>query len=273
MILVVLAALFMSYKAEYFNVGAGLFFMGLLIHFISKGFLYRNLALAIKGPYSFVRHPFYVANFFLDAGIIFMAGYPIFVIIYIPLYWACYNNVILDEEKELIRRYGDEYKKYMKVVPRYIPKFVPYTKDWYKGFKWELIIREREISRLLRLISYPVSFILIHEIFKYGWYEPKLFRISILIFFVIILLWVSYLFHNLIERDRMFKKINKITINLFFCASFAIMSGVLIYFNKIGINSDFIILPLILLLFSVGVSFILFIGLYNISSKMENKFE
>jgi hypothetical protein len=273
MLLIILGILFMTYKAEYFNVGIGLFFIGLIIHFISKGFLYRNLQLAVKGPYSFVRHPFYVANFFLDAGLIFMAGYPVVVIFYISLYWFCYNNVILNEEKELINIYGEEYKKYMNAVPRYFPKVTPYINDWYKGFKWGNILREREISRLLRLVTYPISFILMHEILKYRWYEPRLFRIAIGIFLVVIFLWVSHLFHNLIERDRMFKNISKKTIYLYFWIIIAIVSGALVYFNKMGIHSDFIVLPLVLLLFSFGVSFILFITLCSISAKMENKFK
>lgn len=273
MLLIVLCVVFMSYKAVYFNFGLGIYFVGLLIHLISKGFLYRNQQLAVKGPYSFVRHPFYAANFLLDTGIIFMAGYPIFVIIYMPLYYVCYHKVILNEETELINIYGEQYKEYMSKVPRYFPTMAPYMKDWHKGFQWENILREREVSRLIRLISYPVSFLIIYEIKKYRLHEPSLFRVEFGICLVIILLWISYLFHNMIERDRMFKNRSRRTINLFFWIIIGVIIGILVFLNKMGMVADYIILPLVLVLFSIVVSFILFIIADSVSSKMKNKFK
>lgn len=256
----------MSYDARFFNIGVMVFFIGLLLHFISKGFLYRNLELTIRGPYSFTRHPFYIANLLLDIGIIFMAGYPLFIPIYLILYYVSYHKVILNEEADLTNMYGDLYKNYAKKVPRYFPKIIPYVKDWYMGFKWGNILREREISRLLRLISYPISFFLFHEIMKYRLYQPKLLQVLLGGAFVLILLCASYLFHNMVERDRIFKNVSSRTMNLYYLVFILIIGGLLVLINSFGTKSDILISSLTLFFSLIGILFIVFIIIYNFST-------
>ena len=207
-LLIVPAILFMSYNPKLFNIGIIIFFGGLLLHFVSKGFLYRNLELAVKGPYSFVRHPFYVANLMLDTGIIFMSGRLVFILIYPFLYYKSYHRTILGEENTLIDIYGDLYRDYMKAVPRYFPKLIPCAKDWHKGFKWENILRESELSRLFRLISYPISFLIVHEIVKYKWHQPRTALVLSGLGFVILLICASYFTHNMVERKRILKNVS-----------------------------------------------------------------
>lgn len=265
MILIVFAILFMSYNAKSFNAGVIVFIGGLVLHFISKGFLYRNRELAIRGPYSFTRHPFYIANLLLDIGIIFMSGHLLFIPVYLILYYKAYHKVILNEEADLADIYGDLYKKYMRKVPRYFPKIIPYVKDWHRGFKWENILREREISRVLRLITYPISFLIIHEIIKYKLYQPKLMQVLLGVSFVIILLCASYLFHNMVERNRIFRNISAKTVNLYYFILILAIGGLLVLINSFGIKSDFLILPLTLFFSLVGILFVLFITIYDFS--------
>jgi len=207
-LLIIPAILFMSYNPKLFNIGIIIFFSGLLLHFISKGFLYRNAELAVRGPYSFVRHPFYVANLILDTGIIFMSGYPVFILIYLFLYYKSYHKTILEEESNLINIYGNLYRDYMKAVPKYFPKLIPYAKYWHKGFKWENILRERELSRLFRLISYPISFLIVHEIVKYKWHQPRTALVLSGLGFVILLICVSYFTYNMVERKHILKNVS-----------------------------------------------------------------
>lgn len=264
-ILIIFAILFMSYSPGCFSAGVIVFFVGLLLHFVSKGFLYRNRELAIRGPYSFARHPFYIANLLLDTGIILMSGHPLFIPIYLLLYYKAYHKVILNEEADLTNIYGDLYKKYMKKVPRYFPRITPYVKDWYRGFKWGNIMREREISRLLRLVSYPISFLIIHGILKYRLYQPRLMQVLLGVSFVIVLLCASYLFHNMVERNRIFKNTSPQTMNLYFFIFVLITGGLLVLTNSFGIKSDILALPLTLFFSLIGILFILFIIIYNFS--------
>jgi len=231
MLLVILTVLFMRYDAKYFNIGVGIFCIGLIIHFISKGYLYRNLELAVNGPYSFVRHPFYFANLLMDTGIIFMSGYPIFFFIYLALYFIAYHKVILGEEAELIRRYGDVYKDYTRRVPRYLPGVKPYVDNWQSGFKMENILREREISRIVRLLSYPISFLVAHEIIKYRFNQPKMPFVLSGVYVIVFLLWISYIVHNMVERKRAFQTIQPRVVYLSSGLFFAVFAAVLVILN------------------------------------------
>jgi len=47
--------------------------LGTELHFWAKGCLRQNQVLAMGGPYRFVRHPFYLANALVDAGVAVMS--------------------------------------------------------------------------------------------------------------------------------------------------------------------------------------------------------
>lgn len=104
-LLVISGIIFMSYNAESFNTGVLIFTLGLIIHSVSKGFLFKNVELAIRGSYSFCRHPFYIANLSLDIGVILMCGHPMLIPIYLLLYYKACHKAILQEESYLLNRY------------------------------------------------------------------------------------------------------------------------------------------------------------------------
>lgn len=258
MFLVIFGILFISYSAELFNLGISIFYTGLLLHFISKGFLYRNIELAVNGPYSFVRHPFYLANLLLDIGIILMAGHPFFIFLYLLLFCKSYHKVILQEERELAKIYSDVYEIYSNRVPRYLPKIFPFAKDWYKGFRFKNILREREISRFLRLATYPISFLIIHELLKYKCHQNKPIQVLSGIGFTIALLWISYLLHNMIERDRM-SRIKILNIYLLIILLFLGIGITIFRFSNLQLNNLFFTL---LVIFSVFLGIVFFIFYY-----------
>ena len=104
--------------------GITIFLLGTYVYFKWEIFWYKTYKgqLVTGGIFQHIRHPHYVsilivgfglALFFysLSALIIAFLGIPIMI-------WS-----ILDEEKLLIKQYGDEYKEYMKKVPwRLIPR-------------------------------------------------------------------------------------------------------------------------------------------------------
>ena len=76
------------------------------LHTWAKGCLRQNRVVATIGPYRFVRHPFYLANALIDAGLVVMAGWwPLAVVL--PLWWlAIYIPVIRGEERYLSREFS-----------------------------------------------------------------------------------------------------------------------------------------------------------------------
>lgn len=116
-------------------VGVFLFFIGAILH-IWTGKLLGILGLMglpeisvkekgvliTRGPFSIVRHPTYLAHTLLFTGI-FLITEVIAVIVLTFIDFVIVNAVIIPlEEKELISRFGDEYKLYkQKVKYRFFP--------------------------------------------------------------------------------------------------------------------------------------------------------
>jgi len=73
------------------------------------------------GPYAWVRHPLYLANFLIGLGIVLFAGWRPMVLIYglyfLPLHWL----IARAEELHLIVLYGEKYQVYRRSVPAILP--------------------------------------------------------------------------------------------------------------------------------------------------------
>jgi len=116
--------------------GAVLFFVGLILHLWTGKLLgifglmglpeistKEKGVLITRGPFSIVRHPTYLAHTLLFVGIFFITEViAVGVLAFID--FAIVNAFILPlEEKELLSRFGDEYKLYkQRVRYRFFPK-------------------------------------------------------------------------------------------------------------------------------------------------------
>lgn len=78
--------------------------------------------LVTTGPFKHVRHPHYTSILILGFGLALFSNSSLALIIAIMAIPIMIISII-DEEKELIRKYGEKYKKYKEEVPyRLIPK-------------------------------------------------------------------------------------------------------------------------------------------------------
>jgi len=73
------------------------------------------------GPYSIVRHPLYFFSFTGILGIGFISKNILVFASLVLFFVSLYPIVIISEEKDLIKRHGEEYISYMKKVPRFFP--------------------------------------------------------------------------------------------------------------------------------------------------------
>ena len=144
--------------------------LGAWLHTWAKGCLRQNRVVATIGPYRFVRHPFYLANALIDAGLVVMAGWwPLALAL--PLWWlAIYLPVIRGEERYLAEKFPDEYPEYKRRVPCLIPwrRPLPFTGD---GFRWSNpnIAGGEELPRLARILAYPLLFFVVAGLRRGGW--------------------------------------------------------------------------------------------------------
>ncbi len=107
-------------NSNIFIIGIIVFMVGIILTTISlHNYITTPLNEQVKkGIYKFSRNPIYASYNILGFGIALLTGSWIIFILHIIEIITCHLKV-LDEEKYCINKYGNEYKAYMKKVPRY----------------------------------------------------------------------------------------------------------------------------------------------------------
>ncbi len=77
--------------------------------------------LVTKGPYAYVRHPQYSGLFLVMIGMLIQWPTIITAVMF-PVLIYVYYRLSKREENEMIEIFGDEYKRYMKKIPMFIPR-------------------------------------------------------------------------------------------------------------------------------------------------------
>lgn len=75
-----------------------------------------------EGPFSVVRHPTYFAHTLMFLGVFLMTGFLGTGILVLIDLLTVYFVIIPLEEKELLTRFGEEYRRYMENVPKFLPQ-------------------------------------------------------------------------------------------------------------------------------------------------------
>lgn len=91
------------------------------------------------GPYAWVRHPLYLANFLLGLGIVLAAGWWPMVLFYVLFFLPVHTVIARAEEVHLTAQYGEKYERYRHAVPAILP-WRPFAGPRYGGrarYKWE----------------------------------------------------------------------------------------------------------------------------------------
>lgn len=122
---------------EWFGwIGSGLFVVAILLLWRSHADLGRNWTVTIglrdehtlitEGIFKYIRHPMYAAHILWAIAQIlilhnWLAAYPFLITVTIQYFLR-----IRTEEEMMIENFGEEYKKYMTVTGRIIPKSIPF---------------------------------------------------------------------------------------------------------------------------------------------------
>ncbi len=101
------------------------------------------------GIYSMVRHPLYLGNYLMWAGLlIFTANVYLFIIVSL-LYWIYYERIMFAEECYLEKIFGNEFIQWSLNVPAFIPQFKKIEKS-DMPFSFKAVLR-REYSGLFAI--------------------------------------------------------------------------------------------------------------------------
>ena len=84
--------------------------------------------LVISGPFAYVRNPLYIGNIliYLGLGIMTFALFPYLQIAALLFFVFQYHFIVKEEENYLHKTYGSFYVEYVKNVPRFLPRLIPY---------------------------------------------------------------------------------------------------------------------------------------------------
>jgi hypothetical protein len=218
---------------------------GIALHFWAKGCLHQNREVTTSGPYRFVRHPFYLANAFLDVGIGVMSGWWV-LLVALPFWWlGVYIPTMRREEARLTNLFGAAYTTYRDQVPMLIPYRRPLAKS-VNGFSWRNPnLARTELPRTFRFLSYPLIFLIAHGLQSQG----IVFLFSPTVFDVLSLVMCVTLYAMVRELKQHFKYQRPILASWMIrdAARLAILIGVIaigLFVKKFEIENEWVILSL-----------------------------
>lgn len=76
--------------------------------------------LVAKGLYKYTRNPIYVAHILIYLGLFILLGYLTLLVLFVIGIIVAHLYLVNVEEPALVKRYGQEYRKYMTRVPRWL---------------------------------------------------------------------------------------------------------------------------------------------------------
>jgi protein-S-isoprenylcysteine O-methyltransferase Ste14 len=83
----------------------------------------KNNVVITGGPYSWIRHPLYMALMLFFIGLSLVSGFSLFLLLAL-LSIPFFNNTARKEEAIMVRQFGDEYREYMKYTGRFFPRHI-----------------------------------------------------------------------------------------------------------------------------------------------------
>lgn len=108
-----------------------------------------------EGPFSYVRNPLYVGNFFITTGVAIFGGQIWFVLLTVAAFSFQYYCIVKYEESLLLTKFGDEFQQYMDSVPAWIPRKVPNIDNmqWPDTFSPALRSERRTLTAIITIVA------------------------------------------------------------------------------------------------------------------------
>jgi protein-S-isoprenylcysteine O-methyltransferase Ste14 len=114
-------------------------------------------ALNTTGPYAVVRHPLYLANAHLVAGLLLIANTPWAYALGAGTFFVAYLLIIRTEEALLARLFGDAWRSWAARVPAIVPKLSALPHAFAGPFAW----KRAALREVNTLVAWGVSAVLL----------------------------------------------------------------------------------------------------------------
>lgn len=103
--------------------------LGLVIRGWAAGTIHKNVVLTTTGPYAHSRNPLYVGTFFLGLGGAVASGRWWFLLAFLAVFAYVYGETMKKEARNLEARFEDDYRRYARHVPLFLPRLTPWRVD------------------------------------------------------------------------------------------------------------------------------------------------
>ena len=156
--------------------GVFLCFLGAALRFWASGFLRKDVRPAVGGPYAHVRNPLYLGTFMMAIGTAWAAGSFVLMTSGFILFLAIYQFIIEDEEVKLRVLFGDSYRAYCQIVPRFFPSLIPASRQFldevnpereHRKFSMELALKNKAYEAFAAFFGLMTSVVALSKLWYY----------------------------------------------------------------------------------------------------------
>ncbi|MCA1849724.1 MAG: isoprenylcysteine carboxylmethyltransferase family protein [Acidobacteria bacterium] len=134
--------------------GGAVALLGLALRAWAAGHIRKNSQLATSGPYAYTRNPLYLGSFILGLGFTIAGGRLWLGALFATFFLGIYLPVMSVEARTLAELFGEEYERYARAVPLFLPRLTPYRdkRASQTRFDASLYLRYREYRAALGLV-------------------------------------------------------------------------------------------------------------------------
>jgi protein-S-isoprenylcysteine O-methyltransferase Ste14 len=147
--------------------GMGLILFGFLFRISARGHKEENTsngnALVKDGPYAVIRNPMYFGTFIIGLGVVVMLLELWFFFLFAAVFFMIYIPQMKKEERVLLERFGQEYKEYCKLTPKYFPRF-----DYLVRLNQYVSLKPFWIKKEISSLITTIIVVLLIEIWEYA---------------------------------------------------------------------------------------------------------
>jgi protein-S-isoprenylcysteine O-methyltransferase Ste14 len=135
-------------------IGGAIAVFGLILRAWAAGHIRKNAQLATSGPYAFTRNPLYLGSFFLGVGFTVASSQPLLGLLFAALFLGIYLPVMRVEAATLAELFGEDYARYARAVPLFVPRLFPYRDEKTRDARFDtsLYLLYREYRAALGLL-------------------------------------------------------------------------------------------------------------------------
>lgn len=138
--------------------GGALALLGCGLRSWAAGHIRKREALAVTGPYAYLRHPLYAGSLLLGLGVTIAASRLSFYVLFAVFFLVVYVRTVRCEDRVLEERFGGAFRHYRSRVRGLLPRLSRYRPEGPAGrephrFALRRWLRNREYEAFLGMVA------------------------------------------------------------------------------------------------------------------------